>query len=175
MLARVFNTDAIHTWENSVEQNDIGIGDAIMTWNIKDDELSVWHVNDESEFEKVTVAWFANRDKICGTVIAALDDNILTKVKYNNQEGNTIYEEMRKNHRNLVKLDFWSLGYLSENFTLQIMNKKYIFYSEEEIKDFFYSAIKKNKLKITDMKDKLINKLKNDYLQKYGEKLIEDR
>lgn len=172
MLARVFSAEDIDVWNDSVSLSDIGTGDAIMTWKIKEKEISVWKV-DESKSEYVALAWYSNRDKVSDLVIANIDENILAKVDFNEEEGNTIFGEMQKNHRNLINLDFWSIGFLSEHFTKQVKEQKYIYLTEEEIKEAFYKAIKEKKLLIENLKEKLRNRLLNDYKEKYKAKLID--
>lgn len=159
MLARVFKQEQIDKWLDSVEKDDIGMADALMALSVDGDELSFWEV-EESELGQAALAWNSSRDKVTDVFVAYLDTNeIEKKIDTNNEQGNTVIEDLKSKHRNLINLNFWSIGFLSEHLTSQIRNKRYVYFDEDDVNQLFFDAIDKGRLNLELLKPKLKNRL----------------
>lgn len=159
MLARVFKAEQIDKWIDSAEKDNIAMADAIMALSVNDNELSFWEV-DETELGQAALAWNSSRDKVTGVFVAYLDTNeVEKKIDTNNEPGNTVIVDLQSKHKNLINLNFWSIGFLSEHLTSQIKNHKYIYFDEDDVNQLFFDAIDKGRLDIKSLKPKLQNRL----------------
>lgn len=159
MLARVFKGEQIDKWIDSAQKDSIAMADALMALSVNDNELSFWDVEVE-ELGQAALAWNSSRDKVTGVFVAYLDPNeIEKKIDTNNEPGNTVIEDLKSKHRNLINLNFWSIGFLSEHLTMQIQNKKYEYFDEDTVNQLFFEAIDKGRLDINLLKPKLKNRL----------------
>ena len=81
--------------------------------------LSVWLANNEEDIEDAIVALALGKDKPNRMIGYLIDEKDLEAFKIeakDNQKGDAqgAVESILKKHRNLVELDFWRLGYLTQ-------------------------------------------------------------
>lgn len=157
MLVRVFKQEQMDKWTTSIEKNEVATADALMQWEVKNDELSFWKLEDEN-VDQAALAWTSNRDCVKGVFLIFLDESYLINMNINvdsTSPGATPVEDLKEKHCNLVDLDFWSMGFLSEHLTNQIKNNKMKYLCESEIKNLFKEAIESSRVPIEALKSKL--------------------
>lgn len=158
MLVRIFKKDDLDKWVESVTKDDVCMSDALMTLSTTGNELSFWDLKEE-EMGQAVIAWTSNRDKTVGVFVVSIEDKIKDEIEHNSEEGQTVIEDLKSKHVNLINLNYEKLGVLAREFTSCIKDVKYKYFSDSDIKKLFYDAIESNRLNVNNLQIKLKNKL----------------
>ncbi len=94
-------------------------GDNVTELRTSKNMLSVWLANSEEDIEDAIVAIALNKDKPCKIVGYLMDEKELERIEIdtvNNELGKALGadESILQKHRNLVEIDYWRLGYLTQ-------------------------------------------------------------
>ena len=133
--------------------------DSLVDFSTKNNELSVWHIEDESNLERIISALAANRDTLSNFDYALFDNKILVdnNIKLRESKGISLDEEMN----DLFHFDLYELSANKvANLTICIMKEgKINRIHERDIKQFIINSIEAGNIKPDNLKDKLRNKI----------------
>lgn len=140
-------------------------GDNLTELRTTKNMLSVWLANSEEDIEDAIAAMALNKDQPCKMVGYLLDEKELEDLEIqtaDNEEGKALGadESILKKHRNLIELDYWRLGYLTQYMIgLSKDNKRQIIRTKEEVVSIL-NKFKGTKITAEKVNDKLRAKLK---------------
>ena len=140
-------------------------GDNLTELRTTKNMLSVWLANSEEDIEDAIAAMALNKDQPCKMVGYLLDEKELEDLEIqtaDNEEGKALGadESILINHRNLIELDYWRLGYLTQYMIgLSKDNKRQIIRTKEEVVSIL-NKFKGTKITAEKVNDKLRDKLK---------------
>ena len=94
-------------------------GDAVTDLRTSENTLSVWLANTEEDIEDAVVALTLSKDSPSKLFGLLLDEKELAKIDIelsDKELGKSLGadEAILKKHRNMVELDYWRLGYLTQ-------------------------------------------------------------
>lgn len=94
-------------------------GDNVSELRTTKNMLSVWLANSQEDIDDAMVAMALNKDNPCKMVAFLMDEKELENIEIetvNNEKGKALGADdtILQKHRNLVELDYWRLGYLTE-------------------------------------------------------------
>lgn len=161
--------DKIDIWDNPMPVNRedaLFTGDMLADLRTKDNKLSVWQADTEEDFEDAIVAMALCRDSVQKMCCLILDDQDLSNleieiIKDNTIDSNGIDESVLLKHGDLVNIDYWRIGYLTE-YMLKIVQDKnrQKTYTKPEVHKLLNKYKQNNMISIDNMKSALKNNLK---------------
>lgn len=128
-------------------------------------ELSVWLADTKEDIDDAIIAMVLNKDKPCKIVGLLMDEQELKSIQINvanNEKGIALGadESILLKHRNLIDLDFWRLGYLTQYMIdLSKDSSRQVIYTKEEVTDLL-NKNKGTRITTENVSDKLRNSLK---------------
>lgn len=155
-------------WEGRPNLDAVSVSDLCTT----DNDISVWEVyNQEKDLNTIALSLAMTKNRIKDMVVVILDSENLERLglQMNPQPGDSRFVEMNEFHNNIKVPTFWELGYLSEYNHDLVSNEKYVYFAEDELKDFLYDVAKTGKLDIGILKDKDNKYLKGALIEKCQE------
>lgn len=120
MLIRSVSSFKRWNGERPVHREDaLFCGDAVTDLRTSDNTLSVWLANTEEDIEDAVVALTLSKDSPSKLFCLLLDEEDLAKIEIelsDTELGKALGadEAILKKHRNMVELDYWRLGYLTQ-------------------------------------------------------------
>lgn len=104
-------------------------GDNVTELRTSKNMLSVWLANSQEDIDDAMVAMALNKDNPCKMVAYLMDEKELEGIEIetaDNEIGKALGadESILLKHRNLVELDYWRLGYLTEYMIKLSQNKE---------------------------------------------------
>ncbi len=125
------------------------------------DTLSVWHIEKEEYLDEAVLAIASNQAHLETIDIVILDDDYVVKCMIDVQEteGDTPVVDLKRQHRDLVKLNLRTLGVVAEHIVESIKNSKHKRYREKELKKIITTAISNKRLDINHLKEDVRKKL----------------
>lgn len=129
--------------------------DAISELSTQNHDLSVWKIDDISDKKKlddIALALALSRDSVDEFYMVFLDlEKINSKyhwtIEFHEQDGDTGFTEMVKEHTNFILLSFWHQGFLAEHINELIQDKvNYIYYDVVTLVALLNEAIKSNRI-----------------------------
>ena len=131
----------------------------------EDNDISIWKVlSDKSNMDDIALAMAMTRDKFKDFYVVYIAPSEVNRLglKMNPKPGNTRYIAMQNEHDNIIVPTFWEIGFLTEHMHFLVNDPiKIRYFSEPELQEFLYNAVKAGKLaKSTIMTDKNYKKYK---------------
>lgn len=126
--------------------------------------LSVWLANSEEDIEDAIAAMALNKDQPCKMVGYLMDEKELEDLEIktvDNEKGKALGadESILAKHRNLIELDYWRLGYLTQYMIgLSKDKNRQVILTKGEVIDIL-NKYKGNKIKAEMVNQKLREKL----------------
>lgn len=120
MLIRSVSSFKRWNGERPVHRDDALLcGDAITDLRTSENNLSVWLANTEEDIEDAVVALTLSKDSPSKLFCLLLDEAELAKLEIelsDKELGKALGadEAILKKHRNMIELDYWRLGYLTQ-------------------------------------------------------------
>lgn len=167
MLIRMLSN--INKWDGSKSVNRPNAficGDAIGDLKTTDNRLSVWKADSDQDIEDALVALAMNRDKVDKICYCLLDERYLHDLNIDvahDMKGDApgLSDEILLKHRDLIELDYWSIGFLAEHMsTLLTESSNRHLASKAKLKALLNDYKLKNKIDLGKMKSKLKTDLK---------------
>lgn len=147
----------------SVDRTDAYLpGDNVTELRTTGNALSVWLANTQDDINDAIIAMALNRDKPCKIVGFLMEEAELNDIEIfvaNNEKGVAIgaIDTILDKHRNLVELDYWRLGYLTQYMIdLSQDTSRQIIYTKAEVVDLL--NINKDKKIIVDKVNEKLRK-----------------
>ena len=159
MLVRKINRAK---WMNGNDTKEPPTADAITgCLRTKENTLSVWSINNETELEEAVLAIVSNQDRLETIDVVMLDDDYFMKCKISTKEtaGLTPVKDLVDAHRDLSSLDFWTIGMVAEHIIESIKKDKVKRFREAELTKIIQNAIIKKRLELSDLKEGIIKKI----------------
>lgn len=129
-------------------------GDAITNcMKTKQNKLSVWHIDDESERNEAVLAIVANLDHVEAIDILLIDESLISEAGLSLQEvtGETPYHAFENNHLNVSNLDYSSLGTMAKATVESIRQNRHKRFREKELIDILTNAIQLGKVQLSEL------------------------
>lgn len=135
--------------------------DAISDLRTKGNTISVWHTIDlqKENIKNILAIMALNCDKIDKVFYVALDEDVLKSkgLQIEPVAGNCesiTNPEILNRHRDLVKVDYWHLGYLAE-YIYELIDAGQVFsVNATEVKGYINEMISANEIDSTKLDDK---------------------
>ncbi len=123
--------------------------------------LSVWRVDNEETIEEAVLAIVANQQYLETIDVVLLDEEYFLKyqIKIENTEGNTIVEDLKNTHVDLIELDYNSLGKVAKHIIESINNDKSKRFTLAKLREIIQRAIENKRLKLSDLHEGIQKKL----------------
>lgn len=140
-------------------------GDNVTELRTSKNMLSVWLANSSEDIEDAMVAMALNKESPCKMVAYLMDEKELEKIEIktvDNEKGKALGadDSILLKHRNLVDLDYWRLGYLTEYMiSLSKDTSRQVVLTKNEVEDLL-NKYKGNKITPEKVNEKLRIKLK---------------
>jgi len=148
-----------------VERKDAFLaGDNVTELRTSKNMLSVWLANSQEDIEDAMVAMALNKDNPCKMVAYLMDEKELEGIEIetvDNEIGKALGadESILQKHRNLVELDYWRLGYLTEYMIKLSKNKdRQVVMTKGEVVELL-NKYKGTKISADKVNEKLRSKL----------------
>lgn len=139
-------------------------GDNVTELRTTKNMLSVWLANNEEDIEDAIAAMALNKDQPCKMVGYLMDEKELEDLEIkmvDNEKGKALGadETILAKHRNLIELDYWRLGYLTQYMIgLSKDQNRQVILTKGEVIDIL-NKYKGNKIKAEMVSQKLREKL----------------
>ena len=139
-------------------------GDNVTELRTTKNMLSVWLANSEEDIEDAIAAMALNKDQPCKMVGYLMDEKELEDLEIktvDNEKGKALGadESILAKHRNLIELDYWRLGYLTQYMIgLSKDKNRQIVLTKDEVVSIL-NKYKGNKIKAEKVSLKLREKL----------------
>lgn len=163
MYLRMINKKA--KWEQSKldpleEISSDAITGCLRTQN---ETLSLWKIEDEAMISDAIIALASNREIIQKLDYLIIPDSEISEfnLELREQLGESPYHDFNKNHLDIINLNYYKLGVVS-NMIRKIINSdkgRITRVNEVEIEKLLCSAIEENKINIEDLSESLAEKL----------------
>ena len=122
--------------------------------------LSIWNVDN---IEDAVIALAATRDTIAAIDIIVFDESFFedNDIKIKQIKANNPIKDLEDFHYDIVELEFWKLGIISEEIAINAStNKTYIQrYTASTIKRLLKDAIKSDRCEVSELHPSLIAKV----------------
>lgn len=139
-------------------------GDNVTELRTSKNMLSVWLANSQEDIDDAMVAMALNKDNPCKMVAYLMDEKELEGIEIetaDNEIGKALGadESILLKHRNLVELDYWRLGYLTEYMIKLSQNKdRQVVMTKGEVVELL-NKYKGTKISVDKVNEKLRSKL----------------
>jgi hypothetical protein len=139
-------------------------GDNVTELRTSKNMLSVWLANSQEDIDDAIVAMALNKDNPCKMVAYLMDEKELEGIEIetaDNEIGKALGadESILLKHRNLVELDYWRLGYLTEYMIKLSQNKdRQVVMTKGEVVELL-NKYKGTKISTDKVNEKLRSKL----------------
>lgn len=139
-------------------------GDNVTELRTSKNMLSVWLANSQEDIDDAMVAMALNKDNPCKMVAYLMDEKELEGIEIetaDNEIGKALGadESILLKHRNLVELDYWRLGYLTEYMIKLSQNKdRQVVMTKVEVVELL-NKYKGTKISADKVNEKLRSKL----------------
>jgi hypothetical protein len=139
-------------------------GDNVTELRTSKNMLSVWLANSQEDIDDAMVAMALNKDNPCKMVAYLMDEKELEGIEIetvDNEIGKALGadESILLKHRNLVELDYWRLGYLTEYMIKLSRNKdRQVVMTKGEVVELL-NKYKGTKISADKVNEKLRSKL----------------
>ena len=139
-------------------------GDNVTELRTSKNMLSVWLANSQEDIDDAMVAMALNKDNPCKMVAYLMDEKELEGIEIataDNEIGKALGadESILLKHRNLVELDYWRLGYLTEYMIKLSQNKdRQVVMTKGEVVELL-NKYKGTKISADKVNEKLRSKL----------------
>jgi hypothetical protein len=153
MLVRKINKS---NWINKDTVTEPASADAITNClRTKQNELSVWHINDKTKLEEAVLAIISgSKQEHLETIdVVMLDDDHLSKCKILTKEtdGDTIVKDLKNTHIDIHSLNVSSITMIAEHIIENIKKENCQRFTEPKLKKLLKDAIDKKRLELTDL------------------------
>lgn len=152
-------------WNKSIKTGVLW-ADASTSLNTNNDTLSVWKVSNEQELGLAAIAYLTSRDfKLTSIHVTWIEEGCLisNNIKWEQENASTKISNMVDKHFNLIGLKHDDIGAISNLIIQQIVNNKFKFFTEKNVKDLLINSIENNTLDIEDLPRKVKKVLKEEY------------
>lgn len=167
MLIRMISSISRWDGSRSVNRKDAFIcGDAISDLRTTNNELSVWKADTQEDIEDAIVALALNRDSVSKLSYFLLEEDELKKIEIDVSDQKPgavagLKDCILSKHRDLIELDFWRLGFLTQYMLELVKNPKQCKnLTRKEIKALLEKYKNKNLITVEQMNSKLKEDLK---------------
>ncbi|GAB6395526.1 MAG: hypothetical protein MdMp024_1838 [Bacteroidales bacterium] len=129
--------------------------------NTKQNKLSVWRINNESELKEAVLAIVSGQDHLETIDVVMLDDDYFVEHRISAEaiDGRTPVEDLKHTHRNLCSLNLLTLGMVAEHVVENIKNDKLKRFTRAQLKDIITDAVTKKRLNFSDLKEDIQKKI----------------
>ncbi len=140
-------------------------GDNVSELRTSQNMLSVWLANNDEDIEDAIAAMALNKDQPCRMVGYLMDEKELEALEIqtaDNEKGKALGadESILLKHRNLIELDYWRLGYLTQYMRkLSKNDKRQVIKTKDEVVAIL-NKYKGTKITAEKVNEKLREKLK---------------
>lgn len=156
----------ITRWDGSESVNrkdGLFTGDMLADLRTTNNKLSVWQVDGDEDVEKAIVALALSRDTVQKMCYMFLDEDELESIgisiiKDSNIPSYGIDSSVLSNHGDMVNIDYWRLGFLTEYILKIAQNTSCKTFSKPEVTKLLNKY--KNIISLDGMKDTLKKDLK---------------
>jgi hypothetical protein len=123
--------------------------------------LSVWRINDETELEEAVLAIVSGQDHLETIDVVMLDDDFFVKCNISTEttNGNTPVIDLVDTHRDLLSLDYWTIGMVAEHIIENIKKDKLKRFTKIKLKQIIKDAIGMKRLTLSDLTKDIQNKI----------------
>jgi hypothetical protein len=127
----------------------------------KGNTLSVWYIENEEDLEEAILAIVSGQAHLETIDVVILDDDRIAECLIETEvtEGDTPVIDLKKQHRDLSKLDFWTLGMVAEHIIESVKNDKIRRFRTASLKNIIKAAIENKRLTIEDLKEDVRKKI----------------
>lgn len=139
--------------------------DSVSDINTTNHELSVWKVaDDKSNLDNIILALALTRNETYGFYFVYINDEKLAEeykweVPICEQDGNTAYQAMKGEHKNLILNNIWDQGFLAEHIYNLLQNEKnYGYYDEPKLLSLLSRAIIDGRITEDELKNNNMGK-----------------
>lgn len=139
-------------WDGRGLHESVSIGDL----KTDDNDISVWaDDNTPDECKRLALAFVLTTPKICDLFCIRIPDTELSQKRLNVEQrpSGTPYLKQQSKHYNIKVPTLYELGDLAEIMYNEVASQNIEYISEQELKEFFYSAVLADEIKI-DFNDK---------------------
>lgn len=128
-------------------------------------KLSVWKVENESDLIDAFIALGSNCNSI-GTIDAVkIDENIISHLSFDDENGETPTISINHKHRNITNLNYVTLGDVIDSMIKGIGNNGYVHKTKGEMKEILVQAYRNNRIDMEkvspNMKESILREVAN--------------
>ena len=166
MMFSLVRKIAISKWnQRKVLNGEVPSADAITScMRTSNNTLSVWMIKDEGELDDAVLAMISKFTSIDKIDIIIINPEILKQndIFLEKSSGDTHYSNFIDKHRDLVNLDYVSLGRVANVIVESLRNKCNRRFTAKKLKDILIKGIEDGKIQTGDLDKELLVKLYPD-------------
>lgn len=117
-------------------------------------KLSLWSITDDSQIEEAVLAIVACNQNLDAIDVLSIDPSLIEQkgLAIESSPGTTPYVGFRDNHRNVIELDYCSLGTMAQVFVDSICQGRRRRITRAELKTILSKAVETHKVKWSELK-----------------------
>lgn len=119
-----------------------------------DNKLSLWAITDDSQLEDAVVAIAACQQKVESIDVVSIDPQLIEEkgLFLDQSSGSTPYVGFSRNHRDIVRLNYCSLGQMAEVVVQSICKKRWTRFRRAELKSILKKAVDDGRIRWSELK-----------------------
>lgn len=123
--------------------------------------LSVWFITDSTELEEAVLAIASQFDHLDTADFLILEMSLLEEKKLNIEynQGQTPYVTFISNHRDIVNLDYITLGFMAEVIVRSIKRHHHERFTRGQLKKILQQGLKDGKIQIEALNENVRKKI----------------
>lgn len=161
----------IENWDGKQCLDAVSVSDL----STKDNDLSVWQIDDKSFLDVVGLTIAMTRDKLSDFYVVILDADRISELGLivSNQPGESHYKENNNLHRNIKMPTLWEMGYISEYIHDLLKDKaNFHYFALPELKDLLYQEVKNKRFDYHQITEKKIRSTLINICQDKNDKIL---
>lgn len=149
--------------QNKIAEGEPPSADAITCCiRTSQNSLSVWYISDMEQLDEAVLAIASGLQKPDTLNFLVLESTLLEEAGLrigDLKSVRTPYETFKENHRDIIELDYCSLGIMANIIIDHVKNEKYIRFGAQKIKNLLNDGLNKGKIKMEALDKKMQEKL----------------
>lgn len=116
-------------------------------------KLSLWSIDDEADLEEAVLAMAASFHRLDTIDVLSIDPSLVEKkgLSLEASKGLTPYAAFRENHRDVVDLDYYSLGAMAEVVIESIQMERKKRFTRSQLKAIVSRAVEVGKVTLSEL------------------------
>ena len=125
-------------------------------------KLSVWEVETEEDIIDAFIALGSNCSYFGAIEAVKINGDILKGIDFDNEAGDTPAIEINEKHRNIINLNYVSLGEVVSSILYGLRNDGYVRKNRRQMRDILVEAYNSSKLDTTRIEPTLLNEIQTE-------------